>query len=585
LRFRLALILITALSIIPAVGLAGWQKYPANPVLDVGEDGSWSGLYVSDPCVLFDGEMYHMWYVGDNGSMRGIGYATSSDGVNWQQYPGNPVLKDGIGDVWDGEYVSQPTVLYYGNMYHMWYTGYDGEHLRIGYAVSTDGINWQRCSYNPVLDVGPPGEWDSEGVSGPTVLIKDNAFQMWYTGYDGEHLRIGYATSSDGISWQKSSYNPVLDVGTSGEWDDEGVSKATVLYHQDQEIYRMWYAGYDGSNVRIGYATSSDGISWSKHTSNPILDLGPDGTWDSNGVSDPTVVFNPNTYHMWYTGYDGSNMRIGYAFDKIPGDTSGDGTISAYDAGLILQFVVGLIDEFPAEFIGAPDGVNALPIYKLSMPQIRAKAGEVIHVPLNVEDGTGLYAGGIRVKYDPSVLRALDVSPLTLLSGSYWQGNVNLRGEIRFAFITLRPIKGGGRLMEISFEVLQGAEGKSTPITLCDVDLNDSLPVDIHNGSVIVSPSTTRLLQNYPNPFNPDTWIPYQLCERAHVYIRIYDILGRTVREMDLGEQGPGVYLDRGKAAYWDGRDRSGCPVSSGVYLYQLQAGSYTDVRRMCVVK
>jgi len=526
LRFRLAFILITALSIIPAVGLAGWQKYPANPVLDVGGDGSWSSLHVSDPCVLFDGEMYHMWYVGDNGSMCGIGYATSLDGVNWQEYPGNPVLKDGIGDVWDGEYVSQPTVLYYGNMYHMWYTGYDGEHLRIGYAVSSDGINWQ-----------------------------------------------------------KSSYNPVLDVGTSGEWDDEGVSKATVLYHQDQEIYRMWYAGYDGSNVRIGYATSSDGISWSKHTSNPILDLGSDGTWDSNGMSGPTVVFNPNTYQMWYTGYDGSNMRIGYAFDKIPGDTSGDGTISAYDAGLILQFVVGLIDEFPAEHIGAPDGVNALPIYKLSMPQIRAKAGEVIHVPLNVEDGTGLYAGGIRVKYDPSVLRALDVSPLTLLSGSYWQGNVNLKGEIRFAFITLRPIKGGGKLMEISFEVLKGAEGRSTPITLCDVDLNNSLPVDIHNGSVIVSPSTTRLLQNYPNPFNPDTWIPYQLCERAHVYIRIYDLLGRTVREMDLGEQEPGVYLDRDKAAYWDGRDRSGCRVSSGVYLYQLQAGSYTDVRRMCVVK
>ena len=525
-RFRLALILITALSIIPAVGLAGWQKYPANPVLDVGEDGSWSSLHVSDPCVLFDGEMYHMWYVGDNGSMCGIGYATSLDGVNWQEYPGNPVLKDGIGDVWDGEYVSQPTVLYYGNMYHMWYTGYDGEHLRIGYAVSSDGINWQ-----------------------------------------------------------KSSYNPVLDVGTSGEWDDEGVSKATVLYHQDQEIYRMWYAGYDGSNVRIGYATSSDGISWSKHTSNPILDLGSDGTWDSNGMSGPTVVFNPNTYHMWYTGYDGSNMRIGYAFDKIPGDTSGDGTISAYDAGLILQFVVGLIDEFPAEHIGAPDGVSTPSVYRLSLSHVRARVGDVIHVYVKVEDGRGLYAGGIKVRYDPRVLRALDVSPLGLLSGSYWEGNVKLRGEVRFAFVSLRPIDGGGRLLEITFEVLGDSKVGISPIKICDVDLNDRVPVEVRDGMVEVVPARTMLLQNYPNPFNPGTWIPYQLGEKGKVKIRIYDVLGRLVRELELGEREPGVYLDRGEAAYWDGRDGRGNPVPSGIYIYQLCSGDHTDVRRMFLVK
>ncbi|HEX29254.1 TPA: hypothetical protein ENG04_04160, partial [Candidatus Poribacteria bacterium] len=67
--------------------------------------------------------------------------------------------------------------------------------------------------------------------------------------------------------------------------------------------------------------------------------------------------------------------------------------------------------------------------------------------------------------------------------------------------------------------------------------------------------------------------------------IRIYDVLGRLVRELELGEREPGVYLDRGEAAYWDGRDGRGNPVPSGIYIYQLCSGDHTDVRRMFLVK
>ncbi len=95
----------------------------------------------------------------------------------------------------------------------------------------------------------------------------------------------------------------------------------------------------------------------------------------------------------------------------------------------------------------------------------------------------------------------------------------------------------------------------------------------------------TALLANFPNPLNPETWIPYQLTEAAHVRIRIYDVAGQLVRTLDLGEQSAGAYLSRQRAAYWDGRNHIGEEVSSGIYFYTLDAGNYRRTRRMTVVR
>ncbi len=93
------------------------------------------------------------------------------------------------------------------------------------------------------------------------------------------------------------------------------------------------------------------------------------------------------------------------------------------------------------------------------------------------------------------------------------------------------------------------------------------------------------LLVNFPNPFNPETWIPYQLSELAHVNIRIHDSSGRQVRTRDLGTKSAGDYLTRSQAAYWDGRNEAGEAVSSGLYFYTLQTGESRSTRRMNLVK
>ena len=61
----------------------------------------------------------------------------------------------------------------------------------------------------------------------------------------------------------------------------------------------MWYTGYDGTSWRIGYATSLDGIVWEKYHANPVLGPGASGTWDGDGVAHPAVLFDGVEYQMW----------------------------------------------------------------------------------------------------------------------------------------------------------------------------------------------------------------------------------------------------------------------------------------------
>ena len=98
-------------------------------------------------------------------------------------------------------------------------------------------------------------------------------------------------------------------------------------------------------------------------------------------------------------------------------------------------------------------------------------------------------------------------------------------------------------------------------------------------------PERSVLHPNYPNPFNPETWIPYYLAEDADVSLRIFDVSGRFVRQLELGHQRASAYASQEKAIHWDGRNATGEPVASGVYFYQLKAGEFQATRKMVIVR
>ena len=95
----------------------------------------------------------------------------------------------------------------------------------------------------------------------------------------------------------------------------------------------------------------------------------------------------------------------------------------------------------------------------------------------------------------------------------------------------------------------------------------------------------TALFQNFPNPFNPETWLPYQLGRKSDVAFHIYNTRGQLVRRLDVGIQPAGSYQNKETAAYWDGQDKLGQPVSSGLYFYSLTAGTSQITRRMLILK
>ena len=100
-----------------------------------------------------------------------------------------------------------------------------------------------------------------------------------------------------------------------------------------------------------------------------------------------------------------------------------------------------------------------------------------------------------------------------------------------------------------------------------------------------LTPKKTVLLANYPNPFNPETWIPYHLAKDAKVTLHIYAMNGTLIRTLALGHQAAGMYQNRSRAAYWDGKNAFGEPVASGVYFYTLTVGDFSATRKMLIRK
>jgi predicted GH43/DUF377 family glycosyl hydrolase len=280
----------------------GWRKF-SRPVLGEKKEG----IYF-DPYVREWSNKFVMYVSFRNGGS--IVRCDSEDGIFWT-HPVEVLKGTGMGD-WENV-VNRASVIKKDDIWYMWYTGQDTRNSKIGLAISEDGIHFNRYKDNPVLV--PEMQYEQQSVMNPCVLWDDdeNIFKMWYSaGQKYEPDVICYATSENGINWNKCKENPVLSKGTD-EYDCVKVGGCDVL--RAENGYQMFYIGYQNvDNARICLAESVDGIEWTRNKENPVLSASKD-SWDAHAVYKPTVYYRKREqkWYLWYNGRKENDEYIGLA--------------------------------------------------------------------------------------------------------------------------------------------------------------------------------------------------------------------------------------------------------------------------------
>ena len=179
----------------------------------------------------------------------------------------NPVLGGNLGTCFD------IAVLKDGENYRMYFSW--RPRASVALVESKDGVHWSE----PLIVLGPNKESDWEGdINRPVVVKRTDGYHMWYTGQARGHSWIGYATSADGKIWKRMSDKPVLS--PDKPWEKVAVMCPHVIWDEQAKIFRMWYSGGEQYEPNaIGYATSPDGLHWTKHVSNPVF-----GPRDREGI-------------------------------------------------------------------------------------------------------------------------------------------------------------------------------------------------------------------------------------------------------------------------------------------------------------
>lgn len=241
---------------------------------------------------------------------KSVALVESRDGIHWSEP--QIVLGPNHQSGWE-EDINRPVVVKKDGRYHLWYTGFNRRGSFLGYATSPDGRIWQRMSLKPVLCAEKP--WEKTCVMCPHVIWDEQTrlWKMWYSaGERNEPNAIGYATSPDGLTWTKGPANPIFRPDPKAEWEKHKVTACQV--EKRGAWYVMFYIGFrDEAHAQIGIARSKDGVTgWQRHPANPIIRPGYE-KWDADACYKPYAIFDGRRWLLWYNGRHGRPEQIGLA--------------------------------------------------------------------------------------------------------------------------------------------------------------------------------------------------------------------------------------------------------------------------------
>ncbi len=292
-----------------------WTRYSDNPILSEANINTQDPLDGAFASVLIDDTDWKMYYtVSGGGSLRTrrIGLATSSNGLDWTD---QGIILTQTSGAWDNDRIWCPIVIKIGpNEYKMLYTGEGNRVIQIGLATSTDGVNWTKYSGNPVFN---DPSWAHNVTKGWGIIKVEDTYILWYNTLVSTQREVSCATSSDLIHWTPYQSKPIFE--TSGDPSDFRYNQFCVLpfkygfyyyiiipsYNSSREYARLclyrcpnpYFLPGDREFVKVVLYTSSSG-------------------WDSHDLDTPWVLFHDNKLYMYYSGEVDGKWRTGLTIEN-----------------------------------------------------------------------------------------------------------------------------------------------------------------------------------------------------------------------------------------------------------------------------
>jgi hypothetical protein len=307
---------------------------------------------------------------------------------------------------------------------------------------------------------------------------------------------------------------------------------------------------------------------------------GGDATGDNQvDIADANMI-----YSLW-------NVTPASASYVRAADVNADGVVNSLDLGFVTSNFGN--DGYGAAPVFKPTGKggdNATALVEVEgVEEVEAWwPGRVFEVTARASSMSDVMAYELVLGYDPERVKLLPNEAVV-------EGNVfanNAKGALFYS--NTQP----GRVEVASGRIGRdwSASGDAELVTVRFVALTDDPGViDVLEGQFVNSayqgtvmrvekaqalPLAAALHQNFPNPFNPSTEIRFDIPTARTVQLRVYNQLGQTVRTLVDNRMKAGSYRIK-----WDGKTEAGSSVSSGVYFYSLEAGDYSQIRKMTLVK
>ncbi|MBN1597205.1 MAG: T9SS type A sorting domain-containing protein [Bacteroidales bacterium] len=405
-------------------------------------------------------------------------------------------------------------------------------------------INWTKYPDNPVITKGP-ATWDIIAIGQPTVLFENDTIKMWYVGVGNDYkARICYATSFDGIEWTKHS-EPVIDVGNEGDWDSGWLDTPEIV--KDNEGYCLYFYGDTAQqspeiSSAIGVAYSTDGIKWEKEETNPIFTMGSEGEWDASWVESPAAYYDNGT-DEYIMWYNGVNTDTWKVLIGLAISSNGISWDRYPDNPLLNNGIPGSYDDM---WLGTPAVIFEDGKFQMWYSATSSTNYNVVTSSFDIiEICYASSANGIDwEKHEDNPLFSTTTEPYneSLDSGGPWAPDVIFNSNTQ-KYMMWFETEGGF--------LLATAPKEPTSINNNNSDINTEI---------------------FPNPFSETTSIKFMLKKESHIQIDLLDITGKQIMKLT------DTFYPHGEhSVIWDGTDSNGQKLSAGLYICRLRTGTFQN--------